>query len=51
MFDLHLLEAIASDQHKVEIAVLSIGNRDLVASSHEVGGDHQLGEISPALQI
>jgi hypothetical protein len=51
VFDLHPLKAIAPDQHEVEVAILAIRDGDLVASPHEVGCDHQLGEISPPLQV
>src|SRR5262249_29429132 len=49
VLDLHPLEMPIPDQHQIEVAILSKGNGDLVASTKDVGGNHQLGKVAFSL--
>jgi hypothetical protein len=39
-------QTVASNQHEVEVTVLSVGDGDLVASAQQINGHHQLREIA-----
>ena len=51
MLDLNSLQTIGTNKNEVEIAVLSIGDRDLVTSLEEVHCDHELRQIAFRLEI